>query len=181
MLMERNRSCLILVDFQEKLIPAMAEIDAALTQTKRLVAAARRLGLPILVTQQYPQGLGATDADLRAALGNAAQIFDKIEFSGVANPSIRAALQTLGRDQAVIAGIEAHICVLQTALRLSEIGQTPFVVADAVSSRRSESKRLALERMAQDGVRVVSTEMVLFEWLGAAGSDAFKDISRLIR
>jgi nicotinamidase-related amidase len=185
MLIQRERSCLLIVDMQERLLPAMAGAESLLSQAGILIRAAKRLDLPILASEQYPKGLGATDAGLRSLLGNEVDPMPKIHFSCTDDPAIRARLQALaqdqGRDQAVIVGVEAHVCVLQTALGLPRLGMAPFVVGDAVASRKPESRQLALDRMARDGVEIVTAEMVLFEWLGKAGTPEFKELSALIR
>jgi nicotinamidase-related amidase len=185
MLVQRERSCLLLVDMQERLLPAMAGLEPLLHQAGILIRAAKRLDLPVLVSEQYPKGLGHTDPGLRALLGNAAEPMPKTHFSCTDDPDIRAKLQSLaqeqGRDQAIVLGVEAHVCVLQTALGLPRLGLAPFVVGDAVASRKPESRQMALDRMARDGVEIVTTEMVLFEWLGKAGTPEFKELSALIR
>jgi len=185
MLIQRERSCLLIVDMQERLLPAMAGVEPLLHQAGILVRAAKRLDLPILVSEQYPKGLGHTDPGLRALLGNEIEPRPKTHFSCTDDPDIKTALQSLareqGRDQAIILGIEAHVCVLQTALGLPRLGLAPFVVGDAVASRKPESRQMALDRMARDGIEIMTTEMVLFEWLGKAGTPEFKELSALIR
>ncbi|MFZ5790357.1 MAG: isochorismatase family protein [Pseudomonadota bacterium] len=184
MLIESARACLLVVDLQERLLAAMARPEPVLRQVGILVRAARRLGVPILASEQYPKGLGPTEAGLRALLGNEVAPMAKTHFSCTADPAIKARLEAFareGRDQAVIVGVEAHVCVLQTALGLPKLGLAPFVVADAVTSRQPESHGRALDRMARDGVEVVTTEMALFEWLEQAGTAEFKELSALIR
>jgi nicotinamidase-related amidase len=185
MLVQRERSCLLIVDMQERLLPAVAGAEPLLHQAGILIRAAKRLDLPILVSEQYPKGLGHTDPGLRALLGNEIEPLPKTHFSCADDPDIKARLQSLarerGRDQAVVLGVEAHVCVLQTALGLPRLGLAPFVVGDAVASRKPESRQMALDRMARDGVEIVTTEMVLFEWLGKAGTAEFKELSALIR
>ncbi|HWA45967.1 MAG TPA: hydrolase [Hypericibacter adhaerens] len=184
MLVQRERACLLIIDMQERLLPAMAGLEPLLHQAGILIRAAKRLDLPILVSEQYPKGLGPTDPALRGLLGNEVSPLPKTHFSCADDPGLKAELLALaeqGRDQAVILGVEAHVCVLQTALGLPQLGLAPFVVADAVASRRPESRQLALDRMARDGVEIVTTEMMLFEWLGQAGTPEFKELSALIR
>jgi isochorismate hydrolase len=185
MLIQRERACLLVVDMQERLLPAMTGAEPLLRQAEILIRAAKRLDLPILASEQYPKGLGSTVPALRDLLGNEIPPYPKTHFSCTEDPDIRARLQTLaqecGRDQAVVLGVEAHVCVLQTALGLPRLGLAPFVVGDAVASRQPESRQMALDRMARDGVEIVTTEMVLFEWLGKAGTAEFKELSALIR
>jgi nicotinamidase-related amidase len=180
MLLDRQRSCLLLVDLQERLLPAMAEAARVVANSAVLARAAARLGVPVLLSEQYPKGLGRTVPEL-AALVPQGPAVEKSEFSCAAAPGYRERLAATGRDQLVVAGIEAHVCVLQTALQFREIGYPVFVVADAVSSRKPESVALALARMRDAGAVPVTTEMVLFEWLGRAGTPEFKELSALIR
>lgn len=181
MLLRAERSFLAVVDVQERLAPAMATPDAAIGRCTILVRAAARLGVPMLVSEQYPKGLGRTVPSL-AALVAPETVVEKIHFSCADEEAWSKRLEALGgRDQAVVCGMEAHVCVLQTALGLQEKGYRVAVAADAVSSRKAEDAGLALARMQQSGVTVVSTEMVVFEWLRRAGSAEFKELSALIK
>jgi nicotinamidase-related amidase len=149
-----------------------------------LMQAAARLGVPILVSEQYPQGLGPTVAELRH-LAPPESIHAKTAFSCADDPDLRLKLADFQRAQVIVCGIEAHVCVLQTALGLSakdgSNGVAPVVVADATSSRTHANREAALARLRANNVPVVTTEMVLFEWLGRAGTPEFKELSRLIR
>jgi nicotinamidase-related amidase len=131
------------------------------------------------VSEQYPAGLGHTVSDLRAAAGN--EVHAKTEFSCLANPAIADRVAGLERRQLVVLGIEAHVCVLQSALDARDRGLDVFVVADAVGSRKPASREQALQRLRDEGVRIVTTEMVVFEWLRDAGSPHFRALSRLVR
>jgi nicotinamidase-related amidase len=180
MLLACDRSCLLIVDAQERLMPAMADANMVIDNAIVLIRAAQRLNVPILLSRQYPKGLGDTVEPIREAVGDS-RIFDKIEFSCFANQEMRKAMQELGRDQFVVAGVEAHVCVLQTAMDLAGEGYQVAIVNDATSSRRQESQDVAMLRMAKDGIDPVTTEMVLFEWLREAGGEEFKELSSLIR
>lgn len=183
MLLRAERAFLAVVDVQERLAPAMATPDAAIGRCGILMRAAARLGVPILVSEQYPRGLGRTVPAL-AGLVMPDAVVEKIHFSCADEPAWVQRLEEFdagGRDQAVVCGMEAHVCVLQTALGLQEQGYRVAVAADAVSSRRVEDAGLALARLQQAGVTVVSTEMVVFEWLRRAGSAEFKELSALIK
>lgn len=175
MLIDRDQSMLLLVDVQERLLPAMHEAQRVLDNTVWLTRLAQRLGVPVAASEQYPRGLGHTHADLRGLLA-AEAIAEKLHFSC-------AAAQCLGRlpgaerRQVLLCGIESHVCVLQTAVELRERGKDVFLVADAVSSRNPADKELALARMRGHGVDIVSREMVAFEWLRQAGTDEFREIS----
>lgn len=181
MLMSADLCVLVVVDVQERLLPAMAEPAAVEAGVARLMRAARRLGVPMLVTEQYPKGIGPTVASL-AALCTPGERVEKIHFSCADEPAVRDALSLVApRRQAVLCGIEAHVCVLQSALGLAADGWEVFVAADAVSSRRAGDRDAGLARLAANGVQVVTGEMVLFEWLRRAGSDEFRDLLKLIR
>jgi nicotinamidase-related amidase len=181
MLLSADDSVLLVIDIQARLLPAMADPDAILARATLLMRAARRLGVPLLVTEQYRRGLGATVPEL-AALATVSETVEKIDFACTAEPAVRAQLDLLApRRQAVLCGIEAHVCVLQSALGLSALGWQVSVVADAVGSRRDGDRNVALARLEAAGITIVTTEMVLFEWLGRAGTDAFKDLLKLIK
>jgi nicotinamidase-related amidase len=174
MLLERNKSQLLMVDVQERLLPAMSDPALVVKNGGRLLEAARTLAVPVVVSEQYPTGLGRTVPDL------ANPVHEKMEFSCFSNPALRAALSGAGR-QTVIFGIEAHVCVLQTALEMATASLDVTVVVDAIGSRAAESKEIALRRLQDARVRLATTEMVLFEWLRRAGTPEFKIVSRLIR
>lgn len=181
MLLNRNDSCLIVVDIQERLAPAMHDGGAeAIRNTGILMQAAKRLGVPTLVSEQYPHGLGSTVAAL-AELMPADGACEKLEFACPNNDGFAARLKSLNKKQAVITGMEAHICVLQTAVKLAEQGIQVFVAADAVASRKKSSMDHALTRISEAGGSIITTEMAVFEWLEKAGSDDFKVLSKLIQ
>ncbi|HVJ41393.1 MAG TPA: hydrolase [Dongiaceae bacterium] len=179
MLIEHARSQLVLIDVQEKLLPAMADPAAVTRQMGILLAAARAMKVPIIASEQYPAGLGPTVPEIAAQLQRD-EIVTKTEFSCYANPALGSRLET-GPGQLILAGIEAHVCVLQTALDLLKADRTVFIVADAISSRHPDSKTIALQRLAGAGAIIVTAEMVLFEWLRRSDRPEFKAVSRLIR
>ena len=182
MTLDAARSALLLIDLQERLMPAIDGGGAVAEKAGILARAAERLGVPVLVSEQYPRGLGRTLDDLAKHLPAGTPIVEKLTFSAWREEAFAEALAETGRRRLVLAGAETHVCVLQTALDLAALKDVEVaVVADACGSRRAESKRLALERMARRGVEVVSTEMVLFEWLEWSGHDAFRPLSKLIR
>ena len=178
MLLERAKSLLLLVDMQERLVPAMADAAAVTDRCGILLRTAYELGVPIFASEQYPKGLGAT---LPALAEFATRRMEKLEFSAYANLAIRDELKRAGQSQLVLAGVEAHVCVLQTALELIDAGYQVFVVADAVASRRTESREVALHRIARAGATLITVEMALFEWLRSASAPEFRSISKLIR
>lgn len=177
MVLSAEASCLLVIDCQEKLMPAIHGGDELIGQIGWLTELARALSVPVLASEQYPRGLGRTVSDIDSRL-EPDEKMEKLRFSCAAEPTCRGRLEGLGRRQVVVGGVEAHVCVLQTALGMLGQGWEVFVVDEAVSSRRPRDRELALERMRQAGVVVVSREMVAFEWLHEAGTDLFRDISR---
>lgn len=173
--------CLVLVvDVQERLAPAIDRGAEIVARCRLLALAARRLGVPLLASEQYPKGLGPTLEALRACLGDAPRLA-KTSFSCADEPSIVAAVAATGRRTLVLCGMEAHVCVLQTALGFRARGLEVAVVADATGSRRPESRRLALERARAAGCAVVDVEMAVFEWLGRAGTEEFRALAPLLK
>jgi nicotinamidase-related amidase len=184
MLLARDKSQLLIIDVQDRLLEAVSGKDRVVDRCVRLVRAARKLGVPITTSEQYPHGLGATAEPIREALGNAGPIVEKIEFSCLKSEPLRERLHELrrqGRPQVVIGGIEAHVCVAQTAIDLEEQGFEAFLVADAIGSRTKGSRKLAITRLLKAGADVVDSEMVLFEWLGKAGTPEFKELQALVK
>jgi nicotinamidase-related amidase len=184
MLAERSRAHLVVIDVQEKLAPHISGGEHVAANCRRLIAYARRLGVPVTLTEHYPKGLGPTVAHVRNAAGNETPCLEKISFSCWKDDAIRARIEHLerhGQDQLVIAGMEAHVCVGQTVLDLLAHGKAVQVVADAVGSRDASVKDLAVERFRSAGANIVSQEMVAFEWLARGDDPAFKDLIRLIK
>lgn len=181
MLLDKNQSCLIVVDIQERLAPAMFDGGVeAIRNAAILMQAAIRLGVPTLVSEQYPRGLGRTVPQLAAFMPADGPV-EKLEFACPGNAGFADRLKALGKKQTVIAGMEAHICVLQTALKLRAQGLEVFVAADAVASRKQSSMDRAFARMEDAGGAIITTEMAVFEWLERAGTDDFKAMSKLIQ
>ena len=180
MLMAAERSVLVIVDVQERLCPVIADARRVLRGCRVLIQAARRLAVPVVATEQYPQGLGPTMVDLRELLAPG-EVLPKMTFSLADDAAVLARLEGLARPQLVLAGIEAHVCVLQSALRLNQLGWRVFVVEDCCGSRDPENARRAAARLNAAGVGMVSLEMVVFEWLQVAGTAAFKELINLIK
>ena len=182
MLIRVKHSCLLVVDIQEKLLGAMHDGDVVIHNVGILLQAAGRLEVPVVASEQYPQGRGPTVAAVAEYFPDASSSpVSKLAFSCAADQGYMDRLLPLKRKHAVIMGIEAHVCVLQTALELIDEGYFCFVVADAVSSRTPENLMLALERMKANGCEIVTTEMVLFEWLRAVETDESKELCKLVR
>ncbi|MDE2991882.1 MAG: isochorismatase family protein [Chloroflexota bacterium] len=183
-LLQRDRSALIVIDMQERLMPAIAEADAVTRAAGILIEAARHLEVPVVVTEQYPRGLGATVDAIAGRLPNDAAVVEKMTFSAARNHdfgSLIDAFKAGGRDHMVICGVESHVCVMQTAADLDAEGCTVHIVADACGSRAPASKDAALARFGALGISRVTTEMALFEWLEVAGTPEFKAVSRLVK
>ncbi len=180
MLLDAARSTLLVVDIQERLAPAIHGIDDVVANSARLIRAARRLAVPVVASEQYPRGLGHFVPPIAELLPDGA-VVDKVEFSAAANPGVTDHLARAGRPEVVVCGIEAHVCVLQTALDLAQRGVPVTVVRDACSSRRPESAAAAWDRLGRHGIELVTTEMVLFEWMRRADSPEFREISKLIK
>ncbi|MBF0306728.1 MAG: hydrolase [Alphaproteobacteria bacterium] len=181
MLMRAETSSLLIVDVQERLCPVMAEPRMVIQGCVRLMAAARELAVPLLVSEQYPKGIGPTMFDLRE-LAPPEAVVEKLHFSCAHEPAVMERIAAAaGRRQIVMAGIEAHVCVLQSALGLKERGYEVFVVTDACSSRQQANADAAFRRMRDNGIETVTIEMVLFEWLHRAGTPEFKRLLPLVK
>ncbi len=173
MLIRARDSALVVIDMQECLVAAMLAPARTLRNAALLVEAASEVGVPVMLTEQYPKGLGRTAKQLAAA-ADGYPIFEKIHFSCMEDDAFSAAFTALDRKQVVLAGMEAHICVVQTAASLLEAGYEVFVASDATASRTAQSEAACLHRLSAAGVGIVTSEMVIFEWLGKAGTPAFK-------
>ncbi len=178
--LKRPGSGLIVVDIQERLLPAMFEKERVTRNAARLAKGAAILGIPVFATEQYRKGLGPTVPEVAGAISHFDPI-EKLAFSACGAPAFMAALKAGQVSSALLCGIEAHVCVTQTCLDLLEEGMGVFVAADAVSSRVPEDWRLGLDRMRQAGAVIVSTEMALFEWLRQAGTEEFRQILGLVK
>ena len=181
MLIEASKCCLLIVDMQEKLLPVIFEAERVADKCALLLQAADKLDLPIIISEQYSKGLGPTIQELEH---KQAMIFDKLSFSVMRNETLKAHFKKMedsGFTQVILCGVEAHVCVLQSALDLKDAGFKVFVPADAVSSRLKDSVDLALVRMRNAGIQIVNVEMAVFELAGKAGTPEFKALSALIK
>lgn len=169
-------AAIVLVDFQEKFAPAVAGFEEAAANGAVLAACAIELRLPLVVTEQYPKGLGRTVEEVSTKLGGCTPL-EKTEFSA----SRAEGFDIAGRSAAVVCGVEAHVCVAQTALDLIDDGLSVHVAADAVASRDPRDRDTALDRLQAAGAVITSTEAIVFELLGGAGHPSFKTIQGLIK
>ncbi len=170
-------AALLLVDVQQRLMPAIDDGETVVANAVRLAEAARLLEVPTCATEQYPDGLGHTVPELA---GHPQLVMAKTAFSAVADPGF-ATLLPPKTSEVVVAGAEAHVCVLQTVLGLVAARHRVLVVADAVGSRKPADKAFALDRLQRHGVEIVTTEMVLFEWLRDSMHPRFREVQQLIR
>jgi nicotinamidase-related amidase len=184
-LLSAAESLLLLVDVQERLIPHVSGGETVTANCNRLARAAGLFGVPVTVTEQYPKGLGPTVPELASLFAGADAIpankAEKLRFSAAeATGWPPAGEREDGRHQVVLAGVETHVCVLQTAFDLLSQGYRVSVVADAAGSRRDLDRDAALARLRDGGATVTTTESVLFEWCEAAGTDQFKKVRELV-
>jgi nicotinamidase-related amidase len=182
-LCDPGNSCLVVIDIQDRLTEAMpVKVVIRLKKNSAmLIKAAKILSIPVFVTKQYPKGLGPLVPEIEEVLPENAQYFEKTCFSCADADNFTSQLSITGRRQIILAGVEAHICVLQTAIDLSASGYEVYVVADAVCSRHRENYENALQRMRHSGIIECNTESVLFEWLKDARHEHFKTVSAMIR
>lgn len=174
---DRERATLLVIDFQQRLMPAIDGARDALANAGRLIEAARKLGVPVVVTEQNPKGLGPTTPELPVS---GLPTLAKMEFDAVRAAGFFELLPS-NRPDILVTGCEAHVCVLQTVLGLLDAGHRVFVARDAIGSRTAESKEAAIERMRGHGAEIVTTEMAVFEWLGTAADPKFREVSALIK
>jgi nicotinamidase-related amidase len=174
----------LIVDIQERLFPVMRAQDALTANLRTVIHGLNALNVPVVVTEQYRKGLGETIAPVREAVEETTGTWEPIEktsFSCCDEPDILRRLEQLSRNAVIIAGIEAHVCVLQTAMDLRERGFAPVVVTDAISSRKEHDQDIALRRMEDSGVILTTYESILFELTRYSRSDTFKAISKLVK
>lgn len=170
----------LVIDYQERLLPHIYENQQLLENSIVLIEGLKALEIPLLVTEQYRKGLGITRPEIKN-LFSPFNPMEKVSFSCYDDRDFGKALAETGRKSVIICGIEAHVCVLQTAIDLMENNYVPVVVADCISSRKLYDKETAIQRMRQEGVIITSYESILFELCRFAGTDQFKAISKLVK
>ncbi|CAM2973675.1 hydrolase [Legionella worsleiensis] len=176
MLLKQKDSILALIDVQQKLLPLIANHEPLVQRCEWLLRLAKKLDVPIIVSEQYPKGLGNTVELLNTHI-NKGNIIEKVHFSCMQQPDYIQRLSSLNKKQVVLIGIEAHVCVFQTAMEMNDAGYEVYAVVDAVGSRNDLDKSYALKRMKQAGIHLVTSEMVFFEWIRVAGTPEFKALS----
>lgn len=175
----RDNSALIIIDVQERLLPVISDGDELIKNVNTLISGARIIDIPLLFTEQYPRGLGHTCATVQKESDD--QVVEKISFSCLGDSTFMEELNQLDVEHLIMAGAETHICVLNTALDALDQDYTVHLVADAVSSRTATNRHFGIERLRQSGAMICTTEMILFQLLKEAGTDTFREISKLIK
>ena len=178
-ILNQEQAVVMIIDIQERLVPAMIVADDIIHKTNILIAAAKELQLPIITTEQYPKGLGPTVAQIKSHI-DPNYIFEKTSFTAYTN-QVKSTLKELGRKKIIVTGMETHICVFQTVRDLLFEGYEVFIVSDAICSRTKTNYKNALALMRDMGAVITNTESVLFDLLKEAGTPQFKALSRLIK
>ncbi len=181
--LKKDDAVLLVIDLQERLMPAMYDKDSLLKQAEVLLNVAKIIDLPVIVTEQYPKGLGPTVDSISSFIQSEelrADIFDKVHFTAM-TPDVKDCLTRHGRKQVIVTGAETHVCVFQTVRDLLAEGYRVFVPHDAVDSRTKENKKVALALFSEMGAVVTSTESILFDLLQVSGTPEFKKLSALIK
>lgn len=176
----KENTMALMIDFQEKLVPAINDKDSIVESAVKLLSGLKVLGCPVIFTQQYTKGLGMTVESMQETQDEFSY-FDKTSFSCLDNEAICEVIEKSGKDTIIVTGMESHICVMQTVSDLLEKGYKVYIVSDCIGSRTDFNKQNGLERMKQEGAVISSVESVLFEMTRKAGSAEFKEISKIIK
>ena len=180
-ILRKKDTLFLIIDIQERLLPAVSESDNVLKYSTILAKAAEILKIPLIISEQYPKGLGNTVNNILDVMPKNTQVVEKTTFSCMQTESLAKAIKASMASQVVICGIESHICVAQTALDITSTGTQVHILSDAVSSRKKSNKDNALTRLSRAGIVINNTESALFELLIEAQGDEFKAISKLIK
>ena len=175
-----KNAVLLVIDVQEKLMRVMCRREELIDNMQKLIRGVQVLGVPSIITEQYPQGLGTTIVEIAQCIPGI-QPLPKVSFSCLGETKIGSKIQDTGRRQVIVCGIESHVCVYQTVRDLKAINYEVNVVADAVSSRTQENREIGLNLMLRAGAVISSVETVLFELLEVAQGEKFKEISRIVK
>lgn len=174
-------SLVLIIDVQEKLLNAVFNKLTLEKKAAAAASAAKILEIPVIVTEQYPKGLGSTTPILKESLDETTQYFEKTAFSALENKDIKEAITSYNKKQIIIFGIETHICVSQTTSALRELGYDVYVISDACGSRAISEYEAGLNRMKDNGAHIITAEIALFEWLKGAKHPKFKEVQSLIK
>ncbi len=180
-LLHPDRAVLLVIDIQEKFTPVIHKAERLIERTRIMIETARQLELPVVVSEQYPRGLGPTAKELAEILPENVTVLEKTAFGCLGDEDITAHLKSLGRDQIMVCGIEAHVCVNQTVHQLLAAGYEAHLIQDAVSAREKRNLGIGLAKMTQSGAIPSCTEMALFELMGNSLHPCFKPIQALIK
>lgn len=180
MIIDKSKTCALFVDYQERLIPAMKHGEEFVEIGAKLAKGLMALNIPIIVSEQYPKGLGSTVSTLKEVPGFPEGIA-KSSFSCMLEDNLVNAVKETGAKNVILVGCETHVCVLQTAIDLVEMGYTVFLPVDCCTSRTEANHNVGVERAKQEGVYITSFESILFELLRVSGGDAFRTISGLVK
>lgn len=179
-ILNKDDTVLLIIDIQERLVPVMETKEQVIDNTVILIETSKEMNIPVIITEQYPKGLGSTIPQIKGIVDNHMGIFEKVGFSGYTD-GVKSALEEIGRKKVVITGMETHVCVFQTARDLISNGYEVFIARDAVCSRTKDNFLNALELMKSIGAVITNTEAIVFDLLKTAGTPEFKVISKLIK
>lgn len=180
-MIERHDAVLVVIDVQERMMPAIHDAESVTTEISRMIHGCRELGVPVLITEQYAQGLGGTVQPVRDAMGNDYQPIDKMSFSACGELMFMRQLETVNKQRVLLCGVEAHVCVYQTAMDLIQLGWDVEIVTDAVGSRKPENRDVALHKLVRHDIDLTTVEMALFELMVRADIPEFKNVSRIVK
>ena len=181
MRIKKENAAAIVIDIQEKLFPFIHEHELLERNTAKLIEGLKALGIEIIVTEQYSKGLGPTIPGIEKVLVDAYKPIEKMTFSCCGTEEFIRAMESAGKKNIIVCGIESHVCVLQTVVDLIERGFKPVVVEDCVSSRNVNDKKIAIERMRAEGAIITTYESILFELCEVSGTEQFKAISKIVK
>lgn len=174
-------TAVLVVDYQEKLLPAIHDVEHLLERTKILLSGLQVLEIPVVLTEQYPRGLGPTVQEVKDCLGDNYQPYEKITFSVMGCEAVKEAFAALGKKNIIVCGTEAHICVLQSVIDLQAEGYQVYLVEDCIASRKPSDKESSIRRAMGEGALITSAEAILFELTYISGTSTFKQISKIVK
>jgi nicotinamidase-related amidase len=176
----KDKTAAVIIDLQERIFAVMPEKEVLAKNILTLISGLKVIGIPVIVTEQYVKGLGPTISGIAEQLEGIKRI-EKASFSCCDEPQFMMELASSGKELVIVAGIESHVCVLQTVIDLQQNGYHPVVVEDCISSRKPNDKKIAIERMRKEGAIITTYEAILFELLRYSGGETFKAISKLVK
>ena len=179
-MLNKEDALLFIIDIQERLVPVMKYGEKVIKNNLVLIEASKELKMPVILTEQYPKGLGSTVSQISKAIDDNAKVFEKTSFTGYID-DVKKALEESGKKKVIITGMETHVCVFQTVRDLLANGYEVFIVKDGVASRKKDNFLNALDLMKSMGAVIMDTETILFDLLKTAGTPEFKSLSKLIK